>query len=169
MDKLIYYFSKSASDGDSSMKNILGGKGANLAQMCKLGLPIPPGFTISSELSTKYISKQLHLTERFLTELHQYINKLEQEVGKKFGGNTNPLLISVRSGAKVSMPGMMDTILNLGMNDEVAAALAKATSNPKFAYDSYRRFLEMFATVVFEIASYHFGILFLRKICLHGI
>lgn len=156
MDKLIYYFSKSASDGDSSMKNILGGKGANLAQMCKLGLPIPPGFTISSELSTKYISKQLHLTERFLTELHQYINKLEQEVGKKFGGNTNPLLISVRSGAKVSMPGMMDTILNLGMNDEIAAALAKATSNPKFAYDSYRRFLEMFATVVFEIASYHF-------------
>ena len=156
MDKLIYYFSKSTSDGDSSMKNILGGKGANLAQMCKLGLPIPPGFTISSELSTKCTSKHLHLTEKFLKELHQYINKLEQEVDKKFGGSTNPLLISVRSGAKISMPGMMDTILNLGMNDEVAAALAKTTSNPKFAYDSYRRFLEMFATVVFEIPSYHF-------------
>ncbi len=156
MDKLIYYFSKSTSDGDSSMKNILGGKGANLAQMCKLGLPIPPGFTISSELSTKYTSKHLHLTEKFLKELYQYINKLEQEVDKKFGGSTNPLLISVRSGAKISMPGMMDTILNLGMNDEVAAALAKTTSHPKFAYDSYRRFLEMFATVVFEIASYHF-------------
>ncbi|MCF8494781.1 MAG: pyruvate, phosphate dikinase [Rickettsiaceae bacterium] len=156
MDKLIYYFSKSTSDGDSSMKNILGGKGANLAQMCKLGLPIPPGFTISSKLSIKYTSKPLHLTEKFLQELHQYINKLEQEVGKKLGGSTNPLLISVRSGAKVSMPGMMDTILNLGMNDEVAAALAKTTSNPKFAYDSYRRFLEMFATVVFEISSYHF-------------
>ena len=156
MDKLIYYFSKSASEGDSSMKNILGGKGANLAQMCKLGLRVPPGFTISSELCSAYSTKQLHLTASFLEELHEYINKLEQEVNKKFGSDSNPLLVSVRSGAKVSMPGMMDTILNLGMNDEVAAALARATSNPKFAYDSYRRFLEMFATVVFEVSSYHF-------------
>lgn len=156
MNKLIYYFSKSASDGDSSMKNILGGKGANLAQMCKLGLSIPPGFTISSELCSAYCTKQLHLTTGFLEELSQSISRLEREVGKKFGSDTNPLLISVRSGAKVSMPGMMDTILNLGMNDEVAAALAKSTSNPKFAYDSYRRFLEMFATVVFEVSNYHF-------------
>ena len=156
MNKLIYYFSKSASDGDSSMKNILGGKGANLAQMCKLGLSIPPGFTISSELCSAYCTKQLYLTTGFLEELSYFISRLEKEVGKKFGSDTNPLLISVRSGAKVSMPGMMDTILNLGMNDEVAAALAKSTSNPKFAYDSYRRFLEMFATVVFEVSNYHF-------------
>lgn len=156
MGKLIYSFSKSASDGDSSMKNILGGKGANLAQMCKLGLSIPPGFTISSELCSVYNTKQSHFTTSFSEELSGSINKLEEEVGKKFGSGVNPLLISVRSGARVSMPGMMDTILNLGMNDEVAEALAKATSNPKFAYDSYRRFLEMFATVVFEVSNYHF-------------
>ncbi len=156
MNKLIYYFGKWSSEGDSSMKNILGGKGANLAQMCKLGLSIPPGFTISSELCKTYCAKQPHLTPSFLEELHESINKLEGEVGKKFGSEVNPLLISVRSGSKISMPGMMDTILNLGMNDEVAASLAKITSNPRFAYDSYRRFLEMFATVVFEISGYHF-------------
>lgn len=156
MKKLIYYFGSKETGGDSSMKDLLGGKGANLAQMCKLNLPIPPGFTISTELCSAHSKGRNPLTPSFLKDLANYIQKLEKETGKKFGDNSNPLLLSVRSGAKFSMPGMMDTILNLGMNDEVAEALAKQTKNPRFAYDSYRRFLEMYATVVLGIASYFF-------------
>lgn len=156
MGKLIYYFGKSSFDGDSSMKDILGGKGANLAQMCKLGLPIPPGFTISTAICKKYASDKSCLDLDFINELKLYINKIEQETGKIFGSMDNPLLVSVRSGAKISMPGMMDTILNLGMNDQAAEALAKQTNNPAFAYDCYRRFLEMFATVVLEVSGYLF-------------
>ena len=156
MNKLIYYFGNKNTEGDTSMKNILGGKGANLAQMCKLGLPIPPGFTISTELCRLYSTKNTHLTPSFENDLLLSIAKLERETGKKLGCNTNPLLISVRSGAKISMPGMMDTILNLGMNDDVTKALAVKTKNPRFAYDSYRRFLEMYGSVVFDISSYLF-------------
>ena len=152
MNKLIYYFSTSSSEGNSSMVDILGTKGANLAQMCNLGLPIPPGFTVSAELCHLYTSNnQASIDQTLIPELKRYIAKLEAATNKTFGKGANPLLISVRSGASVSMPGMMDTILNLGINDQVAEALAKSTSNPCFAYDSYRRFLEMFASVVLGI------------------
>ena len=160
MNKLIYYFGKSGAEGDASMKDILGGKGANLAQMCKLGLPIPPGFTISTSLCHASDERQSHFTPKFDKEIRAYISKLETETNKMFGSSDNPLLLSVRSGARVSMPGMMDTILNLGMNDDVAKALAIKTNNPRFAYDSYRRFLEMYGNVVLEISSYLFEELF---------
>ena len=156
MHKFIYYFGSGVAEGDASMKDTLGGKGANLAQMCKLGLPIPPGFTISAGLCITYSKKHSHLTPKFKEELFIAINQLEQETNKKFGSGKKPLLLSVRSGAKVSMPGMMDTILNLGMNDDVAKALVAETNNPRFAYDSYRRFLEMYGSVVSGIASYLF-------------
>ncbi len=138
------------------MKDKLGGKGANLAEMSNLGLPIPPGFTIATDLCSYYYSHGNKLTADFEAELLQAIHKLEKETGKVFGSKENPLLVSVRSGAKISMPGMMDTILNLGMNDEVAESLAKITSNPRFAYDSYRRFIQMYGSVVLEIPAYIF-------------
>ena len=157
MDKLIYHFGGTGADGDSSMKELLGSKGANLAQMCRLGLPIPAGFTISSDLCRKYLQDpESVFTKTFEIELLESVEQLEHKSGKKFGCNKNPLLLSVRSGASVSMPGMMDTILNLGMNDEVAEALAKNTNNPCFAYDSYRRFLQMYGSVVLGISSYIF-------------
>ena len=156
MHKLIYYFGSNDTEGEATMQDILGSKGANLAQMCKLGLPIPPGFTISTELCTKYSAHHTHLTPKFEEELLASVAKLEKETGKKFGSDSNPLLLSVRSGAKISMPGMMDTILNLGMNDQVAKALADKTNNPRFSYDSYRRFLEMYGSVVLGISSYLF-------------
>lgn len=156
MNKLIYYFGCGNAEGDASMKDILGGKGANLAQMCKLGLPIPSGFTISTSLCHSNTEKQSHFTPKFEEMIRQYIQKLEKDTKKEFGSSDNPLLLSVRSGAKVSMPGMMDTILNLGMNDVTAKALANKTQNPRFAYDSYRRFLEMYGNVVLGISSYLF-------------
>ncbi|PCJ29018.1 MAG: pyruvate, phosphate dikinase [Rickettsiales bacterium] len=156
MNKLIYHFGGGDAEGDMTMRDILGGKGANLAQMCKLGLPIPPGFTISAELCQIYAKRESPLTPNTEKELRKSIAKLEEETDKKFGSNDNPLLVSVRSGAKFSMPGMMDTILNLGMNDDVAKALAARTDNPRFAYDSYRRFLEMYGSVVLEISSHLF-------------
>ena len=156
MNKLIYYFGCGNAEGDASMKDILGGKGANLAQMCKLGLPIPSGFTISTSLCHSNAEKQSHFTPKLEEMIRQYIQKLEKDTKKEFGSSDNPLLLSVRSGAKVSMPGMMDTILNLGMNDVTAKALANKTQNPRFAYDSYRRFLEMYGNVVLGISSYLF-------------
>lgn len=156
MNKLIYYFGGSSTEGDASMKDILGGKGANLAQMCKLGLSIPPGFTISTSLCHSNTEKESHFTPKFEEEIRQYISQLEKETKKEFGSSTNPLLLSVRSGAKISMPGMMDTILNLGMNDDAVKAVAVKTKNPRFAYDSYRRFLEMYGNVVLDISSYLF-------------
>ena len=156
MHKLIYYFGSNDTEGNSTMQDILGSKGANLAQMCKLGLPIPPGFTISTELCKKYSAHHTHLIPKFEEELLASVAKLEKETGKKIGSDSNPLLLSVRSGAKISMPGMMDTVLNLGMNDQVAKALADKTNNPRFAYDSYRRFLEMYGSVVLGVSSYLF-------------
>lgn len=136
-------------------KDLLGGKGANLAKMCDLGLPIPPGFTIITELCGHYQQEE-NLPLEFQQQLDKSIAELENLTGKKFGSSDNPLLVSVRSGAKVSMPGMMDTILNLGINDVVAISLAKKTGNKRFALDSYRRFLEMYGTVVLEVSSYLF-------------
>lgn len=156
MNKLIYHFGLGSADGNASMKDILGGKGANLAEMANLGLPIPEGFTIITRMCQYYYANDNSLSEDFHKSLSAAIQKLESNTGKIFGSLKNPLLLSVRSGAKVSMPGMMDTILNLGLNDEVVVALASKTNNPRFAYDSYRRFIEMYASLVLEVPHYLF-------------
>ena len=145
--KYVYLFS----EGDASMRNLLGGKGANLAEMTKIGLPVPQGFTISTEACTKYYEDGKVISQDILDEIYAAIEKTEKIVGKKFGDSENPFLVSVRSGARVSMPGMMDTILNLGLNDVAVEAVAKRTNNPRFAYDSYRRFIQMFSDVVMGI------------------
>jgi pyruvate,orthophosphate dikinase len=138
MAKWVYAFGGSTSDGESGMKNLLGGKGANLAEMSNIGLPVPPGFTITTEVCTYYYAHG----ETYPVELKDAVEKALAEVGRiaggKLGDTANPLLVSVRSGARVSMPGMMDTVLNLGLNAETTEGLAKLTGNPRFAYDSYR-------------------------------
>ncbi|MBT1280122.1 pyruvate, phosphate dikinase [Thermoanaerobacter sp. CM-CNRG TB177] len=145
--KYVYLFS----EGDASMRDLLGGKGANLAEMTKLGLPVPQGFTVTTEACTRYYQDGKTIAPEIVEQIYEYMAKLEEITGKKFGDPTNPLLVSVRSGARVSMPGMMDTILNLGLNDETVEGLAKATNNERFAYDSYRRFIQMFSDVVMGI------------------
>ena len=144
MRKWVYKFH----EGNADMRELLGGKGANLAEMTNLGMPIPQGFTITTEACTDYYANEEQIREEIQTQIFEAVGWLEQVNGKKFGDNANPLLVSVRSGARASMPGMMDTILNLGMNDEVVEGIAKLTDNPRFAYDSYRRFIQMFADVV---------------------
>ena len=156
MNKLIYHFGCQNNEGNATMKDKLGGKGANLAEMSNLGLPIPPGFTIATDICSHYYDNGNKLTEDFEKQLFQAVKKLEKETEKFFGSTKNPLLVSVRSGAKISMPGMMDTILNLGMNDDVTKSLAQITDNHRFAYDSYRRFIEMYGSVVLGISSYIF-------------
>ena len=144
MNKYVYDFS----EGNKDMKNILGGKGANLAEMVSIGLPVPQGFTVTTEACNKYYLDNENISSEIEHEIFEHINNLEQITGKIFGNKNNPLLVSVRSGARASMPGMMDTILNLGLNDEVTLGLAEITNNKRFAYDSYRRFIQMFADVV---------------------
>ncbi|HAG92421.1 MAG TPA: pyruvate, phosphate dikinase, partial [Bdellovibrionales bacterium] len=146
--KSVYFFSKDQTEGNASMKNILGGKGANLAEMTALGLPVPPGFTISTEVCQAFYENNSQLPEELKADVLSALSKVEALLGKKFGDESNPLLVSVRSGARVSMPGMMDTILNLGLNDKTVEGLAKASDNPRFAWDSYRRFLTMYSNVV---------------------
>lgn len=153
--KLIYFFSKSRTDGDGGMKSLLGGKGANLAAMTRIGLPVPPGFTITTEVCTSYYSHGRKYPDSLSGELEKAVSWLEKETGKKFGDPKNPLLVSVRSGARDSMPGMMDTILNLGLNDETTEGLKKATGNGRFAWDSYRRFLQMYGDVVMGVQKRH--------------
>ena len=145
--KYVYLFS----EGNADMRELLGGKGANLAEMTNIGLPVPQGFTITTEACTRYYEDGKQLAPDILDEIMKYVAKLEKMTGKKFGDVTNPLLVSVRSGARASMPGMMDTILNLGLNDAVAESLVKATNNPRFVYDAYRRFIQMFSDVVMEL------------------
>ena len=145
--KYVYLFS----EGDGSMRNLLGGKGANLAEMTRIGIPVPQGFIVTTEACNKYYEDGKQITNSIVEEIHANIKELERITGKEFGSNTNPLLVSVRSGARVSMPGMMDTILNLGLNDVAVEAVASATGNPRFAYDSYRRFIQMFSDVVMGI------------------
>ena len=147
MSKYVYLFS----EGNASMKNLLGGKGANLAEMTGLGLPVPRGFTVTTEACTRYYSDGKVIAPEIEKEIYEMMAKTEQIVGKSFGDPTNPFLVSVRSGARASMPGMMDTILNLGLNDQVVEGLAKLTNNERFAYDSYRRFIQMFSDVVMEV------------------
>ncbi|MDK0625511.1 pyruvate, phosphate dikinase [Clostridium perfringens] len=138
-------------EGNASMKNLLGGKGANLSEMTILGIPVPQGFTVTTEACNKYYEDDKKISQDIIEEIENKMSKLEKITGKKFGSLENPLLVSVRSGARVSMPGMMDTILNLGLNDESVEAMAKLTNNPRFAYDSYRRFIQMFADVVMGV------------------
>ena len=150
--KYVYLFS----EGDASMRELLGGKGANLAEMTKIGLPVPQGFTITTEACTQYYEDGRKINSEIQAQIMEYIIKMEEITGKKFGDIENPLLVSVRSGARASMPGMMDTILNLGLNDVVVEGLAKFTNNPRFAYDSYRRFIQMFSDVVMELPKPEF-------------
>ena len=150
--KYIYLFS----EGNGSMRELLGGKGANLAEMTSMGMPVPRGFTISTEACTQYYADDRTINPEIEGQIMEYITKLEEITGKQFGSMSNPLLVSVRSGARASMPGMMDTILNLGLNDEVVEAFAKKTKNPRFAYDSYRRFIQMYSDVVMEVPKSYF-------------
>ena len=149
--KNVYLFGPNISEGNANMRNLLGGKGANLAEMSKLGLPVPYGFTISTEMCMSYYDNHCQLSDNLKNDITQAIRQIEKIVGQNFGDGDNPLLFSVRSGARVSMPGMMDTVLNLGLNDNTVKTLAKATNNSKFAYDSYRRFLQIFGDVVLHI------------------
>ncbi len=148
MSKWVYTFGSGAAEGDASMRNLLGGKGANLAEMNKVGLPVPPGFTVTTEVCTYYYANNKTYPTDLKDQVRAAVAGVEKIMGKKFADAENPLLFSVRSGARVSMPGMMDTVLNLGLNDETVKALAKASGSERFAYDSYRRFLQMFSDVV---------------------
>ena len=150
--KFVYLFT----EGNGSMRELLGGKGANLAEMISLGLPVPQGFTVTTEACTQYYADGERINEEISNQIMEHITKLEAIAGKKFGDLENPLLVSVRSGARASMPGMMDTILNLGLNDKVVEAFAKKTNNPRFAYDSYRRFIQMYSDVVMEVGKKYF-------------
>jgi pyruvate,orthophosphate dikinase len=154
--KRIYNFGNGYADGDASMKEILGGKGANLAEMCNQGLPVPPGFTISTELCNYYYANNNKLPAELTAEVNTAIKKIEEALDRKFGDTQNPLLVSVRSGSKESMPGMMDTVLNLGLNDQTVEGLAKKHNNYRFAFDSYRRFIQMYSDVVLGIDHYLF-------------
>ena len=151
MQKLVYYFGDRQTEGKAEMRDLLGGKGANLAEMCNLGLPVPHGFTISTEVCTYYYGNNKSLPEKLKLEIKKNIKKIENFTKMKFGSNSNPLLLSVRSGSRASMPGMMDTILNLGLNNEAVNGLAQSTKNERFAFDSYRRFIQMYSDVVLEI------------------
>lgn len=151
--KFVYFFSAGDSEGNAGMKNILGGKGANLAEMTSLGIPVPPGFTISTEICTHFTEEGNKLPDWVRPKVQEAMAKVESKIGKKFGDVNDPLLVSVRSGARASMPGMMDTILNLGLNDQTVEGLAKSSNNPRFAWDSYRRFIQMYSDVVMGMNS----------------
>ncbi|ADB15370.1 pyruvate, phosphate dikinase [Pirellula staleyi DSM 6068] len=158
--KMCYYFSKSKSEGKGLSKDLLGGKGANLADMTSIGLPVPPGFTITTEVCDLYYKSGRKMPDGLMDEVRKHVGSLEKELGKKFGDDKNPLLVSVRSGAKLSMPGMMNTILNLGLNDVSTAGLANATGNERFAYDAYRRLINMFGDVVMGVDHEHYEHIF---------
>ena len=150
--KWVYLFS----EGNATMRNLLGGKGANLAEMTNIGMPVPQGFTITTEACTQYYEDGKKINDEIMDQIMDHIGKMEEITGKKFGDKENPLLVSVRSGARASMPGMMDTILNLGLNEEVVEVLAKKSGNPRWAWDCYRRFIQMFSDVVMEVGKKYF-------------
>ena len=151
-NKYLYLFS----EGNANMRELLGGKGANLAEMTNIGLPVPQGFTITTEACTQYYEDGEKINDEIQAQIMEYITKLEEITGKKFGDMENPLLVSVRSGARASMPGMMDTILNLGLNEDVVKVLAEKSGNPRWAYDCYRRFIQMYSDVVMEVGKKYF-------------
>ena len=146
--KFVYLFS----EGNGSMRELLGGKGANLAEMTNLGMPVPQGFTITTEACTQYYEDGQRINDEIQAQIMEYVGKMEEITGKKFGDKENPLLVSVRSGARASMPGMMDTILNLGLNEDVVEVMAKKSGNARWAYDCYRRFIQMYSDVVWKLA-----------------
>ena len=154
--KYVYFFGAGQTEGNTNMRELLGGKGANLAERAGLGLPVPQGFTITTEACTRYYDDGKKVGDDIVAQVMEYIDKLEKSAGKKFGDTKNPLLVSVRSGARASMPGMMDTILNLGLNEEVVESLAAQTKNPRWAWDCYRRFIQMFSDVVMEVGKKYF-------------
>src|SRR5690242_1189427 len=152
MSKRVYLFK----EGDKSMRDLLGGKGANLAEMTKIGLPVPPGFTITTATCNEYYAAGKKLPDGLMEDVHKAIATVEKQMDRKFGGDRRPLLVSVRSGAKFSMPGMMDTVLNLGLNETTIKALIEETGNPRFVYDAYRRFIMMLSDVAFGLSKHHF-------------
>ena len=152
MAKWVYMFT----EGNATMRNLLGGKGANLAEMTNLGLPVPQGFTITTEACTQYYEDGRSINDEIMAQIMEAITKMEGVTGKKFGDKENPLLVSVRSGARASMPGMMDTILNLGLNEEVVNTLAEKSGNERWAWDCYRRFIQMYSDVVMEVGKKYF-------------
>ena len=152
MTKYVYLFT----EGNGNMRELLGGKGANLAEMTNIGLPVPQGFTITTEACTKYYEDGRQINDEIMGQVMEYIVKLEEITGKKFGDLENPLLVSVRSGARASMPGMMDTILNLGLNEQVVDVIATKSGNPRWAWDCYRRFIQMYSDVVMEVGKKYF-------------
>ena len=153
--KYVYLFT----EGNGTMRELLGGKGANLAEMTNIGLPVPQGFTISTEACTQYYEDGRRINEDIQAQIMENVTKLEGITGKKFGDLEKPLLVSVRSGARASMPGMMDTILNLGINEEVVEVIAEKSGNPRWAYDCYRRFIQMYSDVVMEVGKKYFEVL----------
>ena len=153
MGKYVYFFGNKHADGDGSMKNLLGGKGAGLAEMTNLGIRVPAGFTITTDVCTFYYEHNKKYPDELKNEVRDNIKKMEEAMGSKFGDVQNPLLVSVRSGARVSMPGMMDTVLNLGLNEDTIKGLINKSGNRRFAYDTYRRFIQMFSNVVLGIDS----------------
>ncbi|MBI4459496.1 MAG: pyruvate, phosphate dikinase, partial [Acidobacteria bacterium] len=159
-EKFVYFFAEGRADGNGQMKEELGGKGAGLAEMTNAGLPVPPGFTISTRACRLYFENRGKLSTELEQQMWEALARLEQVTGQKLGSVANPLLVSVRSGAKFSMPGMMDTILNLGLNDETVKTLQAKTRNPRFALDCYRRFIQMFGNVVQEIPKSDFEHIF---------
>src|SRR4030066_2349548 len=156
--KYVYSFGNGKADGNASMKNLLGGKGANLAEMAghrDLNIPVPPGFTITTEVCTLYYKNNRKYPNELKGQVEAALARVEKIIGKKFGDTKNPLLVSVRSGARSSMPGMLETVLNLGLNDETVKGLIDKTNNPRFAYDSYKRFVQMYGDVVLGLKPVH--------------
>src|SRR5919201_6160737 len=149
--KYVYFFGGSTADGDGSMKNLLGGKGANLAEMCRVGLPVPAGFTLTTEVCTYYYDHGKQYPPELKAQVADAMRKTEEVMGAKFGDAKNPLLVSCRSGARVSMPGMMDTVLNIGLNETTLRVMIDKTGNERFAWDSYRRFVQMYGDVVLDL------------------
>ena len=156
MAKWVYSFGEGRSDGNAGLRDLLGGKGANLAEMSNLGLPVPPGFTITTEVCTHFYAHERRYPAELETQVRAAMAEIERIVGRRFGDAADPLLVSVRSGARASMPGMMDTVLNLGLNDRSVQGLARAAKNERFAWDSYRRFIQMYGNVVLDIDHHHF-------------
>ena len=155
-NQYVFYFGDGHAEGNAKMKDVLGGKGAGLAEMTNIGVPVPPGFTISTAVCTYYYANKKAYPRTLTRDVLKNLARVEESVDRKFGDRKKPLLVSVRSGARASMPGMMDTILNLGLNDETVKGLAESSGDERFAYDSYRRFIQMYSDVVLEIDREHF-------------